>query len=185
MTKKIMRARRTPKVTRRDSPTAATARKVTRPKTAYELLERVANHILQEPKRFWQDTWGIVGKRAIRREGFDAVPACGTVACRAGWVVALHDGPKMIPVLEDFSRPLNSIDVPKRANQILGFGTMTHAPETSELFSSEACGPRDKRRFGTHEYARLGAAGLREFMAAHADHLKARQLADVPKLGKG
>lgn len=174
--KKIMRTRRTPKVTRADSPTASKSRTVrttqsarSKPKTAYDLLARVAEHIVEEPTRYDQDRWCRLGKRAIRKE-FGFAPACVTMACRAGWIVGLHDGLR--------SKHLTSVDmwpnpVARRANDILDMGSW----DTDELFA----GGNIVGNPGTVKYAREGARGIRQFMKKHAEHLKSRLLADVPK----
>lgn len=170
MAKKMMRARRTPKVTRKDSPTAATARKVTReakPKTAYELCERVAKHIEEEPLRYHQGLWGFENY-AIEDL---ARPQCGTVCCRAGWIVALHDGIGM-------ERKGN---VANRSDAILGYPDDSSV--TMALYYDD--GWVQAHEQGTKQYAKAGANGLRQWMKRNAAHLKARKLVDVPKLGKG
>ncbi len=46
-----------------------------------KLLRKVARHILEEPKRFEMDRWGMADHR---------VP-CNTTACFAGWAIILGD----------------------------------------------------------------------------------------------
>lgn len=182
MKKKIQSRGRTPKVNRTDNPTAATVRKVTRaakPKTAYDLLARVADHILEEPKRYYQTNWGLRGTHleAIKKE---LRPACGTVACRAGWIVALHDGPERLngTHLQLLKR------IPARARMILGAtdNKQDIRWDASDLFDGAACGMAAE---GTVEHAKRGASGIRAFMRKHAAHLKSRLLKDVPKLANG
>ena len=48
-----------------------------------KLLQRIKAHILEEPKRYEQATYGA---KLLPEEGG---PACGTVACLAGWAVVL------------------------------------------------------------------------------------------------
>src|SRR3990167_2452357 len=62
-------------------------------KTAYELLERVCEHIAAEPKRYYQGWWVLrSAKRIAAADVKLKAPPCNTIACRAGWVVLLHDG---------------------------------------------------------------------------------------------
>lgn len=48
-----------------------------------ELLERVVEAVLAEPKRVDMDHWLRTGHHDKRREGH--FPRCGTVGCIAGW----------------------------------------------------------------------------------------------------
>lgn len=162
------------------------------PKTAYELLERVCEHIVEEPKRYHQGVWALLGGRIADALGKEAAPACGTVCCRAGWIVALHDGLNAKP-LQAESNGVRTNVVEERAQSILDLSE----DATLDLFDGSALeieqgldkfdddgeydGPELPRR-GTLEYAQLGADGLRKFMTQHESHLKARLLADVPKL---
>lgn len=158
-------------VNRKSSRTAAVAG-VTRskPKTAYELLQRVCEHILEEPRRYNQERWLMRGKRYIKDFGLSA-PACGTVGCRAGWIVLLHDGMKAKVTDETCSTGW-------RAAQILGLDVPRYGNATFDLFA----GGGVSGKVGTKTYAERGAAGIRVFMAEHKFHLKARLLKDVPKL---
>lgn len=127
-------------------------------KTAYELLERVCAHILEEPKRYHQDYWGLRGEVPLDVPR----PKCGTVCCRAGWIVALNDGPKAL--LHTCSG--------SRADRILG---MTDE-DTRELFYDDSV---ERFRQGTKRYANAGAAGIRRFMKKHKRYLQARALKGV------
>lgn len=127
-----------------------------KPDTAYELLEAVAQRIEAEPRRYDQREW-------VRET------ECGTVCCRAGWVVAIAD--------PDVFATHDAQAVGERADQILGL------PESvlwNELYSTTCI--RTRANPGTAEYAAAGARGVREFMAVHEAHLKARKLADVPPI---
>jgi hypothetical protein len=56
-----------------------------------ELLEKVKQHILEEPRRYNQQHWIGVGETEIRKR-FGKVgdlPPCGTMACIAGWTCIL------------------------------------------------------------------------------------------------
>lgn len=154
------------------SRTAATVRKVTRekPKTAYDLCERVAQHIEEEPLRYHQGLWGF--ERFVIAELQQ--PQCGTVCCRAGWIVALHDG----------IGAEKSVGVAARSSQILGYRN-EDLSEDSAVMSLYYDGSMGHLEQGTKKYAQMGASSLRKWMRKHAAHLKARKLADVPKLGKG
>lgn len=55
--------------------------------SAVKLLERVIAHIEEEPKRFDIAQWGYKKSKLV--DG----PACGTVACIAGWTLLLHARP--------------------------------------------------------------------------------------------
>lgn len=59
---------------------------VSKAKTAYGLLSEIRKLIIEEPKRYDQNSWStsvFVNP--------DALPACGTVCCVAGWVKTLKD----------------------------------------------------------------------------------------------
>lgn len=143
-----------------------------KPKTAYGLLERVARHIEDDPRRYDQGRFVLTGEDELSSRGFigDGAPPCGTVACRAGWIVFLNDG-------------LNAVGydgIQDRANEVLG---MTEE-DTDDLFSGGAL-HHECRRVPLHRtkaYGKVGAKGVRRFMRKHAKHLKARKLKDVPKL---
>ena len=137
-------------------------------KTAYELLERVCAHIKAKPQTYLQERFIATGDQAHE---YGLHPPCGTAACRAGWIVALHDGPL---------DPRDYGGIQTRANAILGLDSQT----TGDLFSGAAlnCG-LDAIDFmvkpGTAAYVRAGVRGLRSFMKRHAAHLKARKLDGV------
>lgn len=48
-----------------------------------ELLKRIKEHLIAEPKRYNQKVWG----KDVR--GMKSAPACGTQGCIAGWAVFL------------------------------------------------------------------------------------------------
>lgn len=154
------------------------------PETAYELLALVAQHIEEEPRRYFQDAFALFGRSEIRDVAEMDAPPCGTTCCRAGWIVALGDG---MPALRSLAAQ-SQLDIPSRARAILGMGDVgTFFDE----FAAEADGddgwnydreviPDDINKPGTPEYAQFGAAGVRAFMAKHEARLKARRLVDVP-----
>lgn len=57
-----------------------------------DLLNRVKQHILEEPNRLDMDTWlhhDTPGARYVSGGSTQTVPDCGTVGCIAGWVAVL------------------------------------------------------------------------------------------------
>lgn len=138
-----------------DNPTAPTPGV---PETAYQLLERVCEAIERSPQQFDQNEW-------VSRKD------CGTSFCRAGWLVALHDGVAAIGD-DDF--------VMGRAEAILDM----EGDDAWELFSTYALLDTDARP-GSVEYAAAGVDGTQRFMRKHEAHLKARRLTDVPALKGG
>lgn len=144
--------------------TSTRTQKRPKPKTAYELLQRVCAHILEEPQRYLQRRYVATGTDL---DAYDLKPPCGTAACRAGWIVWLHDGE-----WPDYSC------ISSRANQILKMS----GADTMDLFRASALmyenhGQRYKE--GTRAAAEAGVRGLRDFMEQHAKHLKARLLKSV------
>lgn len=167
MTKKIQSRGHTPKVNRTDSPTAAKAGDDA-PRTAFDLCELVAQHIEEEPRRYNQGVWMVNGRQTIKQSGYSPA-ACNTMACRAGWIVALHDG------LSETKRNMTTLCIAERAREILG---MTRRG-TIRLFAGSMYGVGAP---GTAEYAAAGARGIRAYAKRHAARLKSRLLKDVPKL---
>lgn len=159
-------------MTKKASP-RKTTKKEQKPKTAYDLCELVAQHIEAEPARYYQRCWVATGpelKRLVSLGTLPEFPPCGTTACRAGWIVGLHDGLKRAASAEPF--------IPDRARLILG----VTARATKTLFAASDTSPLNEP--GTPEYAAYGAAGLRKWMRRRAKHLKARLLKGVPKWSK-
>lgn len=82
--------------------------KPTPPRTAWDLCERVAQHIEEEPLRYYQRSWWLRGRDLETLVNYwhtiPAKPSCGTTACRAGWIVELHDGKKGARSFEEFDR---------------------------------------------------------------------------------
>jgi hypothetical protein len=137
-----------------------------RAKTAYGLLSEIRRIILQDPRRYDQETT----LRRIEARSlwyYDDAPPCGTVGCVAGWTVALKpkdavqavDPPGWSPVL-------------RQAKAILGLTT----GEAYVLFSGDAAGVRDPSAAGRRRHARAGAAHIARFQKAHAKHLKATRV---------
>jgi hypothetical protein len=55
------------------------------------LLRKVQRHILTEPQRVYMGDWIMTNEQAVRRGLRNCQPACGTVACIAGWAAILSD----------------------------------------------------------------------------------------------
>lgn len=143
-----------------------------RAKTAWNLCEAVCEAIVEDPRRYDQGTY--VDQHSLFEVAQDrGLPECGTVACRAGWIVALHDGG--IKVRYGAIR--------NRANKILGVEPW----QTQDLFSGSALESYKEQQgrptYAQYSYLRRralqGAWGLRQWMEAHKEHLQSRHLKDV------
>lgn len=141
--------------------------------TAYELLADVRRAILEEPKRYNQEVWRIRGKRHIVNAGFDA-PSCGTMACVAGWTVALAK-PAAFKKMETWR-------IVEQALQLLsGPNDSDLRWEARDLFDGNGVfdeyeGDGDAPEPGTRAYARLGARRIARFMKEHKIKLRAVKL---------
>lgn len=121
---------------------------------AYELLDEVRALILAEPKRYDQGRWiSKLPDDKARQRLYDvkSFPACGTIACVAGWIVMLKDP--------------TAGDVQDTAEHILNIDSET----AFELFSSEAV----RGAAQTLSHATNGAAHIRRFQNKYAAQLKA------------
>jgi hypothetical protein len=138
---------------------------------AYDLLTQVRELILEEPLRYNQEVW-------LKKKGVDyrhQFPACGTVGCVAGWVVALV-------------RPGGSaydVDVNVAAKHILGLGWAPAAElfdgdAVDRLFVEQQHDDNDDDWLGpypqTAEYAALGAEHILRFQEKYAEQLKAKAI---------
>lgn len=150
---------------------AASVLRENKPKTAYELCQRVCRHIAAERKTYFQGDWFRVSAVA-QRIRMGATTDCGTTACRAGWMVALGDGPLKARIQSHLLSGILG-----RARLLLGAGSGSQlSVDVDTLFAGDAC---DGLKPGTRAYARCGVRGLRAFMAKHEAHLKARALEGV------
>lgn len=127
-------------------------------KTAYGLLTEVKRLILAEPKRYRQTTWGV--RESVDGPVYD-MPACGTVACVAGWVMTLK-------------RPRKPLDflTGENAQKILGLSETQH----TELFAAYALVSRTSAAPQTLAYAKAGAAHIAAFQQKYAAQLKAKKV---------
>lgn len=141
-------------------------------KNAYELLDDVAKAIIEEPKRYNQGDWGTTDRERIR--GFlveesklrnPEPPQCGTMACRAGWIVVLTG-----------RRVDHPASVEQDAVAILGGGIAwnEYQRDIDNLFSGGAV----SGRIGTRAYAREGVRGIRKFQKKWKERLLATPIAE-------
>ncbi len=135
--------------------------------TAYELCERTCEAIAAHPLAYFQKDWIRTGAR--RPEELRGDTECETTFCRAGWLVAVHDGK---------SRATDAGEISTRADVLLGrrrdLGDFDFA--VTELFNG---GGLSHLTPGTKAYVRKGIAGLRAFMRKHKAHLQAQSLRGV------
>jgi hypothetical protein len=100
---------------------------------AAERLIRVINRIVEEPKRLNMSEWGtVLQKRGYR--GKKDIPACGTTACIAGWVMLeFYPTKDLLATIEreaylddDEEIPSHGVDLPDdtdtEAQELLGLG---------------------------------------------------------------
>lgn len=123
-------------------------------KTAYGLLSEVRAIILEEPKRYDQCATIEQGIEAEMIYG-DQVPACGTVACVGGWVLAL----------KGYSQYTGGLET---AWRILGEPTN----DMWNLFEADKAGSRDS----LSAHAKRGAAHIAAFQKKYAKQLKAKRV---------
>lgn len=125
--------------------------------TAFDLLKEVRGLILADPRRYAQPEVLYHRKPGtVLDMGWDGsvvVPPCGTVGCRAGWIVELVG-------------KMKEEDTLVAATRILGL--TVH--ETSPFFSGSAAG---SAQCGTKAHARDGARGITEFMKTYKTQLQA------------
>jgi len=144
---------------------------------AYELLARVCEAIKAHPLAYYQGSWVVPTERLVQAVGeyTDAQmrTSCGTAYCRAGWVVALHDGRQRAVDLSLTDAKYPALPVADRSDDILGLDRSA----THDLYDGEACDYAG--RPGSRTYVRAGIRGLREFMTQHEAHLKAHSLRGV------
>jgi hypothetical protein len=76
------------------------------------LFAKVRDHILAEPRRFRMERY-VANPGYYGLEG-DTAPPCGTVACIAGWAVALVDG------MDAITAPGAYDHIAERAEELLG-----------------------------------------------------------------
>lgn len=137
-------------------------------KNAHELLSEVAALILAEPKRYSQHRYLSLREDAHRFTE-TKFPACGTVGCVAGWVVALKG-------TAGRRTPYSSIA--PRAIDILGLtgeqsGELFHADALTEVLTDPGGRYPDPQ---TREHARAGVRHIRKFQKANRAQLLAKRI---------
>ena len=140
-------------------------------KTLYEACEQAVEAIELQPLNYSQEHWANPIEDIVRFHYMDgcedaaqrAKEACGTAYCRAGHIMcAVKDGPVTAKTAESGARKL-MVDEAK-----IPIG------EVMRLFGGGAAGPKES--YGTEEYVRRGADGLREFMQKYEEQLKSVDL---------
>lgn len=133
---------------------------VSKAKTAYGLLGEVAKIIVAQPERYDHHDWFPILKGQSRTwQPYTQVPACGTVGCVAGWIVALKhpsyndNGPKHVSDL---------------AANILGMDVYT---ADRGLFLANVSGKPQ-----TFRHAKAGAKAIETFRQKYATQLKATKV---------
>lgn len=156
-----------------------TSKKVAPPRSnatnAYDLLRDVCKVILEEPRRYYQNRWYVTNTERIESIlGAKKSPDCGTMACRAGWIVQLVDG----------QLPKVDFETSDRACSLLGVKDEDYSSrfrlDVTRLFSRW---DRD-HDVGTQAYAKQGVSGLRKLMAKYKDRLKATPLPRRERMGR-
>ena len=129
-----------------------------RPKTVYELCERVCEAIELAPMHYLQKDWATPAKLHFGEE------ACGTAYCRAGWMHALGktdceltNVSSIVMYADTVLRDAGVDD--KDINILFAGGAISWAGEP-----------------GTPAYVKAGIAGMRAFMTKYEASLKAAQL---------
>ena len=142
-----------------------------RPENLYDLCNLSAEAITSRPLNYYQSSWAIEAKslnRTTKKE------ACGTAFCRAGWMVALSEPAGRLLLADYIANKARTMftdaGIPLEDINALFDGGAIETELDCEFDGDEFLGMPD---VGTQEYAEAGAAGLRAFMAKHADKLKA------------
>lgn len=172
-------------------------------KNAFDLVMDTVQAILDEPRRYNQELWRSRDKRDIdsrlnpkiyRDEKCEELvpvypeelepPTCGTVACRAGWLVTLA-GRVSVNETGDSVFDYGARDLlgyPKDwCLKATSLEESEFARDVNSLFNGTALdretGSSDLPRVGSPEYARLGADGLIRFAEKWKDRLLATPVA--------
>jgi hypothetical protein len=119
-----------------------------------ELLERVKQHILEEPRRYDQSVFGRRSREA----------PCGTAACIAGWTAVLGGAVEAEQLRSHYG------DIRKTAQGLLGL----NEEEAAKLFHGEPtceCGVGWPKRFARRYYKAKTTRGRASAAAAFIDHI--------------
>lgn len=125
-----------------------------------KLLEKIREHILEEPKRLSMSCWLVQGE--------DLNPACKTVGCIAGWAVALSVPAKQRTFEKGL--PASSVDIERTAKELLRLPKY----HVDELFLPLHWPERFIHRLnkfnpGTQKYANVVADRIRAYEEEYKD----------------
>jgi len=118
-----------------------------------EILRAVARAIHEEPRRYDQSIW-----MNTEAEDVDYPPACGTVACIAGWTLLLTQGHQNLP--------RGYFNIETAARDILGLDE----PAADRLFDGSAAGAPPFKPWDTHS-SRSRAVTPEQHAAKGVDHI--------------
>lgn len=145
-----------------------------RAKTADGLLASIQKLILEEPKRYNQNSWVWLLEEGFDPEYVRRGPACGTIGCVAGWVSVLTLPRSAIKHLEELSDGISN-----HAQRLLGLDD----DQADELFSGRPISFLRKddpmmltAKPGTKAYARLGWKHIQAFRDKYRTQLRAHKL---------
>lgn len=147
--------------------------------TLYELCQRAADSIEARPLNYHQEYWSRPAEnlsalvKDIAKGNAASGELCGTVFCRAGWMVAHIDQPKS----PERWRAEEASDTEYAGARMEALLREAGVPDYSiaNLFGGgalDAVGVSE-HAYGTAKYAEAGAKGLRDFAEAHKDKLQA------------
>lgn len=141
---------------------------------AYDLISDVIKAIEGEPKRFDMGDWFVHISPSILKKNkqlLQRFPACGTVACLAGWIVVLHGG--LSKTRGSISK--SAVDIIVNPDDIENCHErawhMLH--ELRSMFFEH---PPERFEVGTLPYAQFMADKLRNYQQRYAAELSARIL---------
>lgn len=143
---------------------------------AYDLMVDVIRAIEEEPKRINMDNYSTIKMSQVAK---NKRPACGTVACVAGWMQIMRaDRRTLLAYIRRGFGPMSAYD----ASYMLPESVRNDAYSMFQTFnfwsdelSNEPLTP------GTQPYASAVADMIRDFIAKHETVLKTHVYADLPK----
>jgi hypothetical protein len=134
-----------------------------------ELLLKVKEEILTEPRKIYMDTWLWDAREVAVPE--ERIPPCETVGCIAGWAVAVSD-PRPPSEVADENRRNFHLNVAGRAQSLLGLKSRKlfyHDEEAggwgSDHWPEEFTARLEKEEPGTPGYARVVADVIDDLIA--------------------
>lgn len=143
---------------------------------AYQLLDEVVAAILAEPKRLDMASWVRSAEHLGSFTSSSRVPACGTVACCAGWVCVLARPRAVVQA----ARTGENGHISSIAKHLLGVSDAPGGFERAldRLFVAHGANIMDLQ-WGTRRYALAVVARIRAFQAAWSAHLLATPVTRV------